>query len=158
MSDPASPQSSQWLLENFVNEVPGVTHALLASTDGMRVAQVNLTMDESDKTAATLAAIQGLARGLGEALGIGSGAGVKQVMAECETFSVFLMLVGRGLPGELSPALGANPSVVATCLGVVTEPGADLGHIAYSASLLNASLARHLTTEVRATGTAVAGR
>jgi predicted regulator of Ras-like GTPase activity (Roadblock/LC7/MglB family) len=158
MHDPAPTKSLQWLLENFIREVPGVTHALLASTDGIELISVNLPDDRSGQVAAVVAGLQSLGNGLARVLGnSGAGNGVKQVMAELDEFSFFMMRVGHGLPAG-HEMVGTDSTTVATCLGIVAEPEADFGHIAFQAAQLSASLARYLTTPVRLSDTAASGR
>ncbi|MFE3945894.1 roadblock/LC7 domain-containing protein [Streptomyces sp. NPDC059118] len=158
MHDPASPHDLQWLLDTFIKEVPGVTHCLLATPDGIKITQVNLSDDGADLTAAAVAGLNSLSSALGGALGVMHlPGGLKQVLVEDDRFSFYLMRVGQGLP-EGHAMIGTDPLTVVTCLAVVAEPGADIGDIAYNASRLNASLAQYLRTPVRNTDAAVPGR
>ncbi|MFJ2629216.1 roadblock/LC7 domain-containing protein [Streptomyces sp. NPDC087532] len=158
MSNTNPPQDLSWLLEDFTRRVPGVMHVLLSSTDGLKLAQASLTTVQAEKVAAALSGLQSLSSALVDILEItASPSGLKQVLVEHEGFMLCLMKVGQGLPVGHGNA-GTDPRTVGTCLGVVVEPRADPGQIAYEAGLLSVSLGEYLSTPVRRGGAAASGR
>ncbi|MGW0670723.1 roadblock/LC7 domain-containing protein [Streptomyces sp. NPDC002746] len=149
-----------WLLERFAADVAGVTSVLLLSTDGMGIARAHLGADHAEICSAALCGIAGLCEAFSEALGVSASKGMsstKQVLIENDSYSVFVTRVGQGLPeGHLK--LGVDPRTVGTILGVVVEPGADIGGVAYAATQLNNSLRGYLRTAVRGSDAVAHGR
>ncbi|MFJ5851181.1 roadblock/LC7 domain-containing protein [Streptomyces sp. NPDC092903] len=149
-----------WLLERFATDVAGVTNVLLLSTDGFVIARAHMREEDAERCSAALCGIAALCEAFGNALGVSASEGMrstKQVLIEKDSYSVFVTRVGRGLPeGHLRR--GADPSTVGTILGVIVEPKADIGGVAYAATQLNSSLAEHLCTAARGSDAVAPGR
>src|SRR5262245_21769417 len=86
-----------WLLEDFVGRVPGADSALLASSDGIKLAMAGLTEGQAYTLAAVMSGMHSLAKGIGKITGSSSG-GVRQVVAEHDAKNLFVMSAGDGLP------------------------------------------------------------
>lgn len=68
-----SPRDFGWLIEQFVTEVPGVTHALFVSLDGLQlVGSGNVSRDLGDQLAALTANLLATADQSGSILGMGT--------------------------------------------------------------------------------------
>ena len=121
-----------WLLDDLVRRVGHVTKAVILSQDGMALgASQTLGRDDAEHLAALAAGFQSLARGAERHFG--NGGGVRQTIIEME--SGFL----------LTTAAGAG-----TCLAVITEPGADLGLVAYEMAILVRRTGEHIRVNTRA--------
>ena len=121
-----------WLLDDLVRRVAHITKAVILSQDGMTLgASDTLERDDAEHLAALAAGFQSLARGAERHFG--NGGGVRQTIIEME--SGFL----------LTTAAGAG-----TCLAVITEPGADLGLVAYEMAILVRRTGEHIRVNTRA--------
>ena len=121
-----------WLLDDLVRRVGHVTKAVILSQDGMALgASQTLGRDDAEQLAALAAGFQSVARGAERHFG--NGGGVRQTIIEME--SGFL----------LTTAAGAG-----TCLAVITEPGADLGLVAYEMAILVRRTGEHIRVNTRA--------
>lgn len=93
---PLSPgaQNLNWLLANFVQQVPNVRQAVVVSSDGLVLSMSqNLTREEADRFAAVAAGLMGLAHG---STGPVNGGAVHSVVIEMERAFVFVTSISDG--------------------------------------------------------------
>ncbi|MCM2576349.1 roadblock/LC7 domain-containing protein [Streptomyces meridianus] len=131
-----------WLLEDFVNRVPGAEGALLASRDGLKMAVHNLTETEADRMSAVMSGLFSLARGVGNIKGDNDGL-VQQIVIEHDAHRLFVMSAGS------VPSDGTTPAAIGELLGVLSSPEADPGVVGYGMAQLVNSVNEHLQTPVR---------
>lgn len=118
-----------WLLNNFVKSTGGVTDAVAVSADGLLIARSDtLELAGADQLAAMISGFVSLGDGTTRSL----------------DFEVLTQIIVAMKGGYLFvSALGA-----AGCLGVVAEPGCDIGNIGYQMTLLVERAGRMLTPEL----------
>jgi uncharacterized protein len=93
-SAPATSRTLDWFLSNFVRDVPGVTHAILVSADGLLMASSShLPTDRADQLAAVTSGLASLASGAAQLFEAG---GVRQSIVEMDEGYLLLMGVGNG--------------------------------------------------------------
>lgn len=120
-----------WLVNNFVDHVPGVTEAVVVSSDGLPIAASSgLDRDTVDRFSAVASGLIGLSYG---AAGRFNGGAVSEVIVEME--NVFLFVTGIS-DGSL--------------LAVVADAKADVGLVAYEMAVLVEKTGVALTPELRA--------
>lgn len=128
MSQAAS--NINWLINNFVERVPGVQEAVVVSSDGLPMAaSTGLDRASADRFAAVASGLIGLAYG---AAGRFGGGAVNEVIVEMENAFLFVTAAGQG-----------------TCLAVLAEADADVGHIAYEMAMLVKRVGQHMSTNPR---------
>ncbi|MEV7388890.1 roadblock/LC7 domain-containing protein [Streptomyces sp. NPDC091215] len=131
------------LLDEFVKDTAGVTHALLASRDGMKQALVgNMDEDWADKVAAAFAGVTGLAKGLTGPTNKQMPA--SQVLIERDDTLFLTTEAGAG------SAFHSDGKTVSTILVVLAGPDAEIGSVAFAAGRLVQRFAPFMTTPVRA--------
>ncbi|RCG30167.1 roadblock/LC7 domain-containing protein [Sphaerisporangium album] len=119
-----------WLLDDFTARVADVRHAIILSTDGLRVAASGgLLREDAEHLSAVAAGFQSLAKGA--ALRFHGGA-VRQTIVEMEAALLFVTAAGDG-----------------SCLAVLSTMDADAGVIAYEMARLTTRTSHHLTTHPR---------
>lgn len=120
-----------WLLNDFVNKVHGVTHALIMSSDGFPLtASRSVSSDEAEQLAAISSGLLSLA-GNSAAL-FGKGACEQIIMRLTQGYFLFMGIgVGAGL-------------------AVLTGPGADMKVVAYEMTQFVKNAGHALTPEIRA--------
>ena len=119
MTSPPRPQPSSldWLLSNFAREVPGVSHAVLVSVDGLLLAaSENLPKERGDQLAAVTSGLASLAHGAAQLF---EGGRVLQSVVEMEGGYLLLMQVGDG-----------------SQLATLAAPNSDIGQIGYEMAVL----------------------
>ena len=127
----AQADNVNWLVNNFVDQVPGVKEAVVVSSDGLPIATSSgLDRDSVDRFAAVASGLIGLSYG---AAGRFGGGAVTEVIVEME--HVFLFVTGIS-DGSL--------------LAVVAEAEADVGLVAYEMAALVEKTGSTLTPELRA--------
>lgn len=124
-----------WLLDNFVQSVPGVRHTLVVSADGLLMAMSDdLDRTNGDQLAAIVSGVSSLTRGAARQLGAGS---VRQSIVEMDTMFIFTMSISDG-----------------SVMSVVADATCDVGLIGYEMALLvtrtEATLTPQLVAEMRA--------
>lgn len=124
-----------WLLDSFVEQVPGVEQAIGVSSDGLLMAMSSpLSRADADKLAAVVSGMTSLALSAGRLLDKGP---LRQVILE----------LGRGY--LLVSAMSGG-----SCLGVVTTADCDLGLVGYQCTMLvqrvGALLSPELITTLKA--------
>ena len=121
-----------WLLDDLVRRVGHVTKAVILSQDGMALgASQTMGCDDAEHLAALAAGFQSLARGAERHFG--NGGGVRQTIIEMASGFLLTSAAGSG-----------------TCLAVITEPGADLGLVAYEMAILVRRSGEHIQVNTRA--------
>ncbi|MCV7383560.1 roadblock/LC7 domain-containing protein [Mycolicibacter longobardus] len=112
------PESSlDWLVTNFAREVPGVSHAMLVSVDGLTVAaSEHLPTERADQLAAVASGLASLATGAAQLF---EGGRVLQSVVEMEQGYLLLMRVGDG-----------------SHLATLANTSCDIGQIGYEMAVL----------------------
>ncbi len=114
-----------WLLDDMVDRITQVKHALILSSDGL-VTGTSRDLQEVDAEhlAAVSSSFHSLAKGAGRHFGAGE---VRQTMIEFEEGFLFVTAAGDG-----------------SCLSILTGEGTDVGQIAYEMTLLVHRVGEHL--------------
>ncbi|MDH6221491.1 roadblock/LC7 domain-containing protein [Streptomyces pseudovenezuelae] len=130
------------LLDEFVKDTAGVTHALLVTREGLKQASVSHMEDEwADKVAAAFSGVASLAHGTKGPTDKTMPA--SQVIIE-RPDTLFLMTeAGTG------SAFNDTGETVSTILVVLARPDANLGAVGYAAGHLVQRFAPFMTTPVR---------
>jgi len=119
-----------WLVSSFVERVPGVTEAIVVSSDGLPMAlSEGLARDAADRFAAVASGLIGLAYG---AAGRFGGGAVHEVIVEMERAFLFVTGISDG-----------------SCLAVVAQSTCDVGQIGYEMAVLVERVGAVLTPELR---------
>jgi uncharacterized protein len=114
---PRSDNSLDWLVSNFAREVPGVTHAILVSVDGLLIAGSDrLPQERADQLAAVSSGLASLANGAAQLF---DGGQVLQSVVEMQNGYLLLMQVGDG-----------------SHLATLAATSCDIGQIGYEMALL----------------------
>ncbi|MFI7616949.1 roadblock/LC7 domain-containing protein [Nonomuraea terrae] len=120
-----------WLVSGFVDEVPGVAHAVVVSADGLPMAfSRGFPKDRADQLAAIAAGLVSLTHGSARVF---EGGAVVQTIVEMH----------RGLLLVMSISDGSSLAVLAT-------PDCDMGLVAYQMTILVERAGQVLTPAVRA--------
>jgi predicted regulator of Ras-like GTPase activity (Roadblock/LC7/MglB family) len=129
MSQAAS--NISWLINNFVERVPGVQEAVVVSSDGLPMAcSAGLDRASADRFAAVSSGLIGLAYG---AAGRFGGGAVREVIVEMENAFIFVTGISDG-----------------SSLAVVSTATCDVGLVGYEMALLVEKAGTVLTPELRA--------
>ena len=127
---PRTPQEFGWLISNFAAATPGVSHALIVSSDGLPLlASDRLPEDMADPLAAIASGILSLGNNLAQQVDGGS---CDQILLRLTRGHFVFMGIGE-LAG----------------LCVLVEAGANLGAVAHQMAQLVASVGHALTPELR---------
>jgi len=119
-----------WLVSAFTQEVPGVTHAVLVSADGLLVAaSEGLPRDRADQMSALTAGLTSLTVGAAQLFTAGR---VVQSVIEMEGGFLLLMSVGDG-----------------SHLAVIATARCDIGLVGYEMTLLVDRVGRMVDTPIR---------
>jgi hypothetical protein len=131
MSDlSAAARNVNWLVENFVDRVPGVNESVVVSADGLPMAiSRGLTPDTADRFAAVASGLIGLAYG---AAGRFGGGAVTQIVIEMENSFLFVTGISDG-----------------SALAVMADASSDVGLVAYEMAVLVERAGAVLTPELR---------
>ncbi len=120
-----------WLVNSFVDRVPGVTEAVVVSSDGLPIAASSgLDRDSVDRFSAVSSGLIGLAYG---AAGRFGGGAVTEVIVEMENAFLFVTGISDG-----------------SLLATMAQAGADVGLVAYEMAVLVEKTGAVLTPELRA--------
>ncbi|MCM6772079.1 roadblock/LC7 domain-containing protein [Nocardia sp. CDC159] len=134
MTLPATSQLG-WLLEQLLSRTPRARHALLLSSDGLKICHTpELTVDKADQLAAIAAGIQSLSHGASVEFGDGR-SGVRQSMTEFYGGILFIVEAG----------MGAH-------IAVVAAEDADAGLVGHNMRELVEQLGDHLAAAPRSPG------
>jgi uncharacterized protein len=127
---PRNPQEFDWLLTDFVRSTPGVTHALIVSSDGLPlVASEGLNTDMADPLSAMTSGLISLGRSIAERVGEN---GCDQVLLRLTRAHFVFMAIGQ-LAG----------------LAVLVQAGGNLSVVAHRMAQLVASVGHVLTPQLR---------
>jgi predicted regulator of Ras-like GTPase activity (Roadblock/LC7/MglB family) len=122
-----------WLINSFVDRIPGVRSALVVTTDGLVLAHSHrLTRDTADQLAAVTSGLASLTAGAARCLDAGA---VQQVIVELDQGYLFVTTIGDG-----------------SALALMCGPECDIGLIGYEMSLLVTRIGQALSPALRATG------
>ncbi|SUA79881.1 Roadblock/LC7 domain [Nocardia otitidiscaviarum] len=128
----SAPAQLGWLLEQLLGRTPRTRHALLLSSDGLKICHTpELTVDKADQLAAIAAGIQSLSHGASVEFGAGH-SGVRQSMTEFYGGILFIVEAG----------MGAHIAVIAT-------EDADAGLVGHNMRELVEQLGEHLAAAPR---------
>lgn len=117
MTDSPQRDSLDWLVSRFTREVPGVTHAILVSADGLLMAaSEHMPGERADQLAAVASGLASLSAGAAQLF---DGGHVMQSVVEMENGYLLLMRVGDG----------SNLATLATA-------HCDIGQIGYEMAML----------------------
>ncbi|UED82886.1 roadblock/LC7 domain-containing protein [Streptomyces profundus] len=126
----ADPGSIDALLDDMVDRVPDIRHALLLAADGLsRGASRALGRADGEQLAAVASGFHSLARGVGTHFETGT---ARQTLVELD--GAFLLVTAAG---------------AGSALAVLTESEADVGQVAYEMALLVKRLSPLLATPPR---------
>ncbi len=119
-----------WLINNFIERVPDVAHALVVSSDGIPVAcSHGLPPDRADQLAAVTSGLSSLTQG---ACRIFEGGAVTQTVVEMRLGVLIVMAVSNG-----------------SVLAVLAGRDCDMGLVAYEMTLLTERTGKVLTPPAR---------
>jgi len=120
MRQPARPphdKSFDWLVSAFARDVPGVSHAVLVSADGLMVAaSEHLPVERADQLAAVSSGLASLSTGAAQLF---DGGEVLQSVVEMENGYLLLMRVGDG-----------------SHLAALASTSCDIGQVGYEMAVL----------------------
>src|SRR3954462_11955214 len=120
-----------WLITDFVNNVPGVAHTVVVSSDGLPLAfSDGFPKDRADQLAAVSAGLISLTQGASRVF---EGGPVVQTVVEMQRGLLLIMSISDG-----------------SCLAVLASADSDLGLVAYQMTLLVERAGQVLTPAVRA--------
>jgi uncharacterized protein len=118
-----------WMLNNFVEGTSGVTDCVAVSSDGLLMAMSNtLAQSSADQVAAIISGFVSLGHGATRCFGF-------------EELDQIIVAMHRGF--LFVTAMGTSG-----CLGVVANPGCDMGNVGYQMTLLVERAGRSLTPEL----------
>ncbi|MFF2506337.1 roadblock/LC7 domain-containing protein [Streptomyces sp. NPDC058067] len=134
-----------WLLRQFADEVPGVTHAVLLSRDGLRLLDSEVDKDWADELSAAISGVASLALNI-------TGPShqkrpARQVVIERDDCLFFVQSAGRSAAFDNHP--GDERGVVDTVLAVITTPDADAGTAGFEMGRLVQKFAPYMQIPVR---------
>ncbi|MFJ5045583.1 roadblock/LC7 domain-containing protein [Streptomyces anulatus] len=134
-----------WLLRQFVSDVPGVTHAVLLSRDGLRLLDSEVDKDWADELSAALSGVASIASNITGPTHEKRPA--RQVMIERDDCLLFVQSAGQ------SAAFGGHPSnnrgLVETILAVIAATDADAGAAGFEMGRLLQKFAPFMQIPVR---------
>jgi predicted regulator of Ras-like GTPase activity (Roadblock/LC7/MglB family) len=128
-----TPPNLDWLMENFLTQVPGTDGIVLATSDGLRKHQAGLSADNADKLSAISTGLCSLGRGIRDVTGP-AGGGVRQVLIEHDNALLFVHMAG--------------PNAV---LCVLASSNADIGVVGHEMAQLVKKVPEHLGAAPRTT-------
>ena len=127
---PSEPQDFGWLVDNFALSTPGVTHALIVSSDGLPlITSTGLAPDLADPLAAMTSGIISIGNNIASQIGE---SGCEQVMLKFPSGHFLFMGIGS-LAG----------------FAVLVEEGANLGAVGHQMARLVDSVGHLLTPQLR---------
>ncbi|MFE2998102.1 roadblock/LC7 domain-containing protein [Nocardia sp. NPDC059246] len=108
----SSPTELDWLLDDLVQRLPGVRHAVVLSTDGLLIGRsTQIPRNDAEHFCAMSSTLFGLARSSGARFG---GGGVRQAVVELDEAIIFVT------------AGGPN-----ACMALMADDSANMGMVAY---------------------------
>jgi predicted regulator of Ras-like GTPase activity (Roadblock/LC7/MglB family) len=129
-AQPPGPHEFGWLLKTFVDSTPGVSHALIVSSDGLTlIASDGLSMDQADSLSAMTSGLVSLGNSIANQVDEGS---CGQILLRLTRGHYVFMRIS-----ELAD------------LAVLAETGANLGVVAGRMAQLVGSVGHVLTPQLR---------
>ena len=129
-AQPSNPGEFGWLVDNFASSTPGVTHALIVSSDGLLLfASGAMSADIADPLSAMTSGMISLGNSVANLVGEG---GCDQIMLKFPAGHFLFMAIGD-LAG----------------LAVLVHEGSNLGMIAHRMAQLVESVGHVLTPQMR---------
>jgi uncharacterized protein len=123
-------QNLNWLITNFVDQVPGVAHTIVVSSDGLLLAvSEGFPRDRADQLAAVASGLISLTQGASRVF---EGGTVTQTVVEMERGFLFIMSISDG-----------------SCLAVLASTACDIGLVGYEMALLVERAGEVLTPALR---------
>ncbi|MCG5432360.1 roadblock/LC7 domain-containing protein [Mycobacterium sp. MYCO198283] len=114
---PAANRTLDWFVTNFVRDVPGASHAVLVSADGLLMASnAHLPADRAEQLAAVTSGLASLSSGAARLFDAGN---VRQSIVEMDGAFLLVMGVGDG-----------------SYLAVLASTTCDIGQVGYEMALL----------------------
>lgn len=124
-------QNLNWLINSFVDRVPGVAHTVVVSADGLLLAVSDgFPRDRADQLAAVASGLVSLTQGAARVFEAGN---VTQTVVEMEHGFLFIMAVSDG-----------------ASMAVLAAPSCDIGLVGYEMALLVTRAKDVLTPALRA--------
>jgi predicted regulator of Ras-like GTPase activity (Roadblock/LC7/MglB family) len=121
---PREPQDFGWLVDNFAASTPGVSHALIVSSDGLPlIAAGGMSPDLADPLAAMTSGIISLGNNIASTVGE---AGCEQVMLKFPSGHFLFMSIGTMAGFAVLVRDGANLGVVAHKMAQLVD---TVGHV-----------------------------
>jgi uncharacterized protein len=125
-----------WLINSFVDRIPGLTSALVVTTDGLVLAHSHrIARDTADQLAAVTSGLASLTAGAARCLDAGT---VQQVIVELDRGYLFVTTISGG-----------------SALALMCDSECDIGLIGYEMSLLVTRIGQVLTPTLRSDGQAM---
>jgi predicted regulator of Ras-like GTPase activity (Roadblock/LC7/MglB family) len=129
-SIPAPAQEVGFLIERLAVETEGIVHAIVLSTDGLKLAvSSGLDADQADRFAAAACSVFSVSKAIGRELVFG---GYQQTVVRYANGHAIVVALGN-----------------AAALASITEAEAKLGNIAFQMSLFATKIGDLLSPEVR---------
>jgi len=126
----AAAQNLNWLINNFVDRVPGVAHTVVVSADGLLLAVSDgFPRDRADQLAAVSSGLVSLTQGAARVFEAGN---VTQTVVEMEHGFLFIMAISDG-----------------ASMAVLAAPSCDIGLVGYEMALLVHRAKDVLTPQLR---------
>jgi predicted regulator of Ras-like GTPase activity (Roadblock/LC7/MglB family) len=123
-AQPRSPQDFGWLIKDFVDSTPGVTHALIVSSDGLTlIASDGLSVDQADSLSAMTSGLVSLGRSIASQVGDGD---CGQILLRLTRGHYVFMRVSDLADLAVLVDAGANLGVVA---GRMAQLVGSVGHV-----------------------------
>lgn len=120
-----------WLIDDFVERVAGVAHAVVVSADGLLLGcSQGLPRDRAEQLSAVSSGLISLTLGAARCFEAGA---VNQTVVEMERGYLFLMSISDG-----------------SCLAVLAAPSCEIGLVGYAMARLVERVGQQLTPELRA--------
>jgi predicted regulator of Ras-like GTPase activity (Roadblock/LC7/MglB family) len=121
---PRNPAEFDWLITDFAVSTPGVSHALIVSSDGLPlVSSRGLSSDMADPLAAMTSGLISLGRSIAERVGEG---GCDQVLLRLTNAHFVFMAIGQLAGLAVLVHSGGNLSVVAHRMAQLVS---SVGHV-----------------------------
>lgn len=119
-----------WLINGFVDRIPGAASATVVTTDGLVLAMSDgIERDSADQLAAITAGMASLTEGAARCFQAGP---VRQLIVEMQSGYLFVSAVSDG-----------------SALAVMCDPSCDIGLVGYEMSLLVTRIGEVLTPALR---------
>jgi predicted regulator of Ras-like GTPase activity (Roadblock/LC7/MglB family) len=143
-------ESMSWLLDDFVGRVPGVTHAMISSKDGLTLLASSLmSKDWANLLSAAVSGHASLAAGTPGPSGLTLPP--KQILIEHSDHLLLIMVSGQADRAAFSHRPGTQQGMVETVLTVITttEDETDAGVVGYQMGLLIKRFPQYMQTAAR---------